>query len=373
MSRLSHSNSSDGQISENHPSSTAPSGSTVPPQSETRLRAPRSLPPWIDSYEERYGPAPKAQLDLLRPPNTTRPHRNSAPSEPKRRVSKDGFIDWEDAQLGPGQRPRGAIPHILRYGRATKKGRKWDHLRSAEPVVVSGYVPSTISGPPMAWRDFIHASKYGPLTGEESEIMNHSDLEKLQPNFDQPVRGAYNPLDIQTSRRRRAIAPYKRIWNLVMRHPFSPLLFRLIVMVTSILALGVAGRIFYLVEHSDNKRTPERSQAVMAIVVDCVALPYIAYMIWDEYTGKPLGLRSVVSKVSLILLDLFFIIFKSASTALAFSTLIFHGSSNNDGARALGKALAAFMLMALISWTINFIINIFRTVGRLGRSDDERG
>uniref|UniRef100_A0A8H7TVS1 Uncharacterized protein n=1 Tax=Bionectria ochroleuca TaxID=29856 RepID=A0A8H7TVS1_BIOOC len=158
-----------------------------------------------------------------------------------------------------------------------------------------------------------------------------------------------------------------------MRHPFSPLLFRLIVMVTSILALGVAGRIFYLVEHSDNKRTPERSQAVMAIVVDCVALPYIAYMIWDEYTGKPLGLRSVVSKVSLILLDLFFIIFKSASTALAFSTLIFHGSSNNDGARALGKALAAFMLMALISWTINFIINIFRTVGRLGRGDDERG
>lgn len=199
--------------------------------------------------------------------------------------------------------------------------------------------------------------------------MDVETLDKLHPNFNRPVNQSMNPLDAKKSRRRRAIAPYKRVWNFILRHPFSPLLFRMIVMITSLLALGIAGRIYH-VEDAEHKDTAERTQSIVAVVVDCVAVPYIGYMIWDEYTGKPIGLRSGVSKISLILLDLFFIIFKSASTALAFESLVYHNVTESS-VRRLAKALATFMLIGLMSWTINFTVNIFRTVERLGGGEDE--
>lgn len=96
-------------------------------------------------------------------------------------------------------------------------------------------------------------------------------------------------------------------------------------------------------------------------------------MIWDEYTGKPIGLRSALSKVALVLLDIFFIIFKSASTALAFESLVFHGQLN-DSIAQLAKAMASFMLIGLLAWTMNLAVNVFRTVDRLGGiEDDEDG
>jgi hypothetical protein len=69
----------------------------------------------------------------------------------------------------------------------------------------------------------------------------------------------------------------------------------------------------------------------MAIVVDVVAIPYILYITWDEYTGKPLGLRSPKAKIRLVLLDLFFIIFESANLALAFAAL----TDNNGSCKNL--------------------------------------
>ena len=287
-------------------------------------------------------------------------------------MSKDGFIDYEDTQLGPAQASRAKIPHFLRYGRASQRGRKWDHLRSAEPVIVPSFHPTTAGlATGSEWHDFIHSSAWGHMPNEDSEVMDVSILEKLQPDFNRPANGAYNQLEAaKASRRHRAVAPYKRVWNLIMRHSLSPLLFRLIVMITSILALGISGRIYYLEDVVD-KDSAERTQSLVAIVVDCVAIPYIGYMIWDEYTGKPLGLRSAVSKMSLILLDLFFIIFKSASTALAFESLSYHNVTETT-VRQLAKALATFMLIALISWTMTFTVNIFRMVERLGGGEEDR-
>lgn len=270
-----------------------------------RLRAPRTLPPWIDSYEENHGPVSHDQLHLLRPPAAVPAHHNAAPDDPQRRVSKDGFVYLEDSRLGPAQTARAKIPHFLRYGRASRRGRKWDHLRTAEPVIVHNYTGPTINQDSAAWSDFVRSSRWGPLSGEESEVVEPGYLEKLQPNFNNPAIGGYNALDVRNSRRTRTKTFSKRMWNLVMRGSLSPLLFRLIVMVTSILALAIAGRI-YVLEDNYKRDSAERTQSVVAIVVDCVAIPYIGYMIWDEYTGKPLGLRSGVSKISLIMLDLFF-------------------------------------------------------------------
>ncbi|KAH7165594.1 hypothetical protein EDB81DRAFT_779772 [Dactylonectria macrodidyma] len=355
------------------PGSSRTTSTAVDRRRSPRQRPPRSLPPWIDSYEEKYGSVGEDQLRLLNPPTrAVQPQHNSTPSELQRRVSKDGFIDPDDPLLGQGKATRGKIPHILRYGRASMRGRKWDHLRSAEPVIISGFQPAVRSTQPnLAWQDFVHSSAYGPMPNVHSIVVDPETLDKLQPNFANPAFQPYNVLDSKIPRKRRALAPYKRIWYMAIRHSFAPLIFRLTVMFTSMVALGVAARI-HQIEDVDSKDTAEETQSVVAVAVDCVAIPYLAYMIWDEYTGRPLGLRSVVSKISLILLDLFFIIFKSASTALAFESLVYHNLTD-AAVRNLSKALAAFMLIGLIAWTMNFAVNIFRTVERLGGGEEDDG
>ncbi|KAF4513687.1 hypothetical protein G6O67_000928 [Ophiocordyceps sinensis] len=349
------------------PSESEKSVKSAADKAALRLRPPRSLPPWIDSYEERYGPAPESQLRLLNPPaRVVRPQHNSTPNELQRRVSKDGFVTWDDPHLGPAKDVRAKIPHFLRYGRASMRGRKWDHLRSAEPVIVAGYSPATAQ-PALAWHEFLHASAWGHIPNEESEVVDYEVLKKLQPSFNRDAE-VLHPLDAKGSRRRRTMGLYKRVWNAIMRSSLSPLLFRLGVMVTSILALGIATRI-YQREDSIDRNSAERTQAAVAVAVDCVAIPYIGYMIWDEYTGKPVGLRSGFSKVRLVLLDLFFVIFKSASTALAFEGLVFHNVRESN-LLDLSTALGVFELVGLISWTMTFTVNIFRTVERLGGGAD---
>lgn len=106
----------------------------------------------------------------------------------------------------------------------------------------------------------------------------------------------------------------------------------------------------------------------MAIIVDSVALVYLVYITYDEYTGKPLGLRPAKAKLRLIFLDLFFIVFVSANLSLAFNAL-------SDCKREAGKdkdsqvipsicaqqkALASVLLIELIAWLLTFAISVLR-------------
>lgn len=107
----------------------------------------------------------------------------------------------------------------------------------------------------------------------------------------------------------------------------------------------------------------------MAIVVDVVAIPYILYVTWDEYTGKPLGLRSPKAKIRLVLLDLFFIIFESANLALAFAALTDDNGSCPVGLNGSNfivcrrvKALCGILMSALLAWSSTFAVSIFRPV-----------
>jgi hypothetical protein len=147
-------------------------------------------------------------------------------------------------------------------------------------------------------------------------------------------------------------------------HPLVPLMFRLIVLTTSIIALGVSASVHHL---SNNYIYSQSPSTTMAIVVDVVAIPYILYVTWDEYTGKPLGLRSPKAKIRLVLVDLWFIIFESANLALAFGAL-----TDNDGSCQTGengsnaivcdrvKALCGILMVALIAWSLTFSVSIFR-------------
>jgi hypothetical protein len=105
----------------------------------------------------------------------------------------------------------------------------------------------------------------------------------------------------------------------------------------------------------------------MAIVVDIVAIPYILYITWDEYTGKPLGLRSPKAKIRLVLLDLFFIIFESANLALAFAALTDDNGSCKEGSNGTNNVicgrvggLCGILMVALVAWSLTFTVSIFR-------------
>jgi hypothetical protein len=75
-----------------------------------------------------------------------------------------------------------------------------------------------------------------------------------------------------------------------------PLTFRSIVWIFSLLALSLAGSIFHM---SSVYSVEQKASTVMAIVVDAIALLYLIYITYDEYSGKPLGLRSPTAKIRL--------------------------------------------------------------------------
>lgn len=291
-------------------------------------------------------------------------------------MSRDGFIDWgrDPVSSHPNSQPKRITLQKLLKGRRGQQGRKWDHLRTAEPVIVPANLLQN-QDPILAWRSYLQSSVYGRMEGEESEVVDPEMLDELQPDFGRPFDKPLYPHEHAHARdangrrwtkRRRTL--WERAWRLILRHPLVPLMFRLIVLVTSVSSLAVAARIFMHEDALDNN-SAERTQSIVAIVVDTVAVPYIGYMLWDEYTGKPLGLRAATQKIALILLDLFFIIFKSASTALAFESLVYHMGQRVEDITALSRALTSMMVVGLVAWTMNFMVNIFRTVARLGPGD----
>lgn len=147
-------------------------------------------------------------------------------------------------------------------------------------------------------------------------------------------------------------------------HALVPMAFRVTVLITSVVALGLSTSVHHL---SDKYKYDQNPSTTMAIVVDVVAIPYILYVTWDEYTGKPLGLRSPKAKIRLILLDLFFIIFESANLALAFAALTDNSGSCRKGENGENhiicgrvEGLCGILMVALVAWTLTFNVSIFR-------------
>lgn len=80
--------------------------------------------------------------------------------------------------------------------------------------------------------------------------------------------------------------------RLLLKNPYVPLIFRLTVLAFSIAALAIAAAIYIQVNHvnSDeiaNNQCATRASTFMGLSVGSVAVPYIAYVTWDEYMSKP--------------------------------------------------------------------------------------
>lgn len=169
----------------------------------------------------------------------------------------------------------------------------------------------------------------------------------------------------------------------LMRKAIVPLIIRTTVLSLSVIALALSASIFRL---SRSVGCKSGSSTYMALIVDAFAIIYTFAIARDEYTSKPLGLRSARSKMRLLFLDLFFIVFESANIALAFSALTdkdwaCHDSSNagnkssnrtpssdycpfDNAICSRQRALTALLLITLVAWISTFAISTLRIITR---------
>ncbi|RMZ71837.1 Regulator of phospholipase D SRF1 [Pyrenophora seminiperda CCB06] len=317
---------------------------TTSAENRERQRAARSLPPWVQSADDDEEEGVDATAFLLpRTPSTVRhANHNFCPT------------------------PKSNVP-----------GRKFDHAREGAPVTLS--TPVSDSAP--KWKNFTAASNHERPISSRGQIVDDDWLKENMPDLEQK----WEPIDqdsqardtkgfwlFTSEKRKRGLV---RFHNTIMNHPMVPALVRAIVLIFSILALSLACSIY---RHSNKSGCNNNSSTWMAMLVDIVAVLYTVYITYDEYTSKPLGLRSHNAKMSLIFLDLAFIVFESANLSLAFQALTDEKWACVDSDRTntcpyrqsiceRQKGLTATLFIALIAWIATFAISTLRLIHRVAR------
>ena len=271
-----------------------------------------------------------------------------------------------------------------------------------QPPASGGYLTSSggrRSEPTSRWVSFARSSAY-PRERFDNEKVDPEWLNENFTDYAKPWLADHNDDDVEDGsdkyrafRRKRRVW-YKRVHYATMRNPFVPLVFRLVVIIFAAIAMALGATIHHenniiarcIAEgegtrsafcagrigqgHVDYDRDPS---ALMAIIVDSVAIVYSIYITYDEYFSKPLGLRPPSAKVRLVLLDLFFIVFQSANLSLAFNSLTLDQGpckSGTTGGTVLrfvnicdrAKALSAVLLISLFAWLNTFSVSILRYV-----------
>lgn len=119
-------------------------------------------------------------------------HHHYAPTQTERRKSQDGFVDtYDDVSHGVTARK----PETGFFGgyRDPVPGRKWDHAREGDPVIMqSGVLPNF-----SPWRTFIKSSTYGPALGEDPKQVDEEFLRTQTPGYEKPWRGDLGDNDDQ--------------------------------------------------------------------------------------------------------------------------------------------------------------------------------
>ncbi|KAL4895910.1 hypothetical protein BDV59DRAFT_173388 [Aspergillus ambiguus] len=231
------------------------------------------------------------------------------------------------------------------------------------------------------WKNFSKTIAYPREQGVEEKLVTPEWLNENHGDYSQPWRGqleewAQEDTEDPMRMKKRRQVWFKRFHNTLLKSPMVPLIFRLTVWCFSLTALALGGSIHHL---SGEYIHPQGPSALMAIIVDAVALVYLVYITWDEYTSKPLGLRSPSAKARLVLLDIFFIVFDSANLSLAFESLSTVSGActvgeinqevapKNDAICDRQKALACVLLIALLAWLTTFSISVLRLVERVAK------
>lgn len=251
-------------------------------------------------------------------------------------------------------------------------GRLYDSQRDSTPPIFHGPFSETAS----RWRAFANASAYPTVPAAGGEHVSEDWLVENGADYSRAwLAGAENgdleknSGNIFRNKARRKVW-YKRVQHTTLRSPLVPLAIRLVVWNLSLVAMALGASIHRQSRNHLTVASSGSSSPLLAIIVDSVALVYLVYITYDEYTGKPLGLRRAKAKMRLIFLDLFFIVFASANLSLAFDAL----SDTEGGCKrmrtynagflfnicAQQKALASVLLVELIAWLLTFAISVLR-------------
>ncbi|KAF2089679.1 hypothetical protein K490DRAFT_37644 [Saccharata proteae CBS 121410] len=307
-----------------------------------------------------------------------------------RSVNRDTSSDRLSLDTSPLRPPQTPTDVHLSPKHNAAPGRRYDHARDRLPPLPSAPLAENAS----RWRAFAHSSAYPgyPPGSAHSEIVSQEWMRENMGDLDEPWQP---PEELTPDQEKEPgfwlFSPEKRrgrlnrIHRILMRNPYVPLIIRLNVLVFSLAALGLSARIFHLTHHNSCNAG---SSTYMAIIVDVIAIVYLLYITYDEYTARPLGLRNPKSKMRLILMDLAFIVFDSANLSIAFQsltdsnwacvdqsdpndpTLISDSNSNcfNNNVCGKQKALTAVLLLALVAWLSTFAISTLRVVERVSQS-----
>ena len=97
-------------------------------------------------------------------------------------MSQDGYVDnFDDVSQGGLEKK----PETGFFGghKEPVKGRKWDHARDGDPVIMQSVQASS------PWRMYIKSSMYGPAQEEDGKVVDPKFLQQQTPGYQKPWRG----------------------------------------------------------------------------------------------------------------------------------------------------------------------------------------
>lgn len=282
----------------------------------------------------------------------------------KKRIQNEILSD-----LNPDWKGDERLEKMLRFKNANysfqneEEEKKWkEYLPRLFEQVYSGKKPEGVDNE----KNGLNASNNKEQEGMRSQL--ETETEKWRNHFDNTVI-KWKPIftDFVDNSRR------------------LPLAFRMIILFFSLISLGLAVRIFQNSRHFSNQlqsSIPQQASTIMAICVNSIASVYTIYIAQDEFKSAPIGLRNILDKLKLIILDLLFIIFSSANLALAFNTrydprwvcssyypIDFKGTTSKVNPSVphicrKQEALSSFLFILLFSWVCCVIFSLVRIVRR---------
>jgi hypothetical protein len=142
------------------------------------------------------------------------------PSKPERRKSQDGYVSSDDDDESHENLPKSAERGLFGGSKEPDRGRKWDHARQGDPVIVqSGTLQ--MSSP---WKTFVRSSMYGYTMHKEGQRVDSTFLDQQTPGYENPWRGDVEGADpekalgLRRSKKRRRVW-YERIQVRMLRSP----------------------------------------------------------------------------------------------------------------------------------------------------------
>lgn len=292
-------------------------------------------------------------------------------------VEEEKQEDMATDRLLPSQ-PDDAL--VAQHNHSPHASSKHKYSQSGDQSLLAEEHASTLHRE-SRWKSFSQPSQYPREAGREDKQVTAEWMNENWGNYSEPWRGKLLEGDpreypLYTPIRRKYW--FERFHTSLLSSPIVPMVLRLTVWCFSLSALALGGSIQQL---ADKTQRPQGPSPLMAIIVDAVALVYLIYITFDEYSSKPLGLRSPSAKARLILLDLFFIVFDSANLSLAFVSLseVTRACTNAEINREIEpridvicvrqKALASVLLVALLGWLMTFAISVLRYFSALQEGD----